>query len=158
MKTLGEEVDEALAPYANGWVARMPFPMALAPRDGRLLRLLVDYSDGEHPLDDELEAWTFGHNNYDNDGEDRWRFAGWCWSHDHFTEGRGTPIGWLPEYESLLPYVSLPRSGRDDLIEQCAVAAEATARVGWEWVRDSLWAKILKRAGDNVRALKAGAK
>jgi hypothetical protein len=38
-------------------------------------------------------------------------------------------------------------------IERCAVAAEATKRTGWEWVRDSLWANVLKRAGENVRAL-----
>lgn len=47
------------------------------------------------------------------------------------------------------------RASRDELIEQCAVAAEAQDRVGREWVRDSLWFNILKRAGDNVRALKA---
>lgn len=43
---------------------------------------------------------------------------------------------------------------RNALIEECAVAAEHQDRAGREWVRDSLWARILKRAGDNVRALK----
>lgn len=43
---------------------------------------------------------------------------------------------------------------RDAIIEACAVAAEAVDRIGHEWVRDSLWATVLKRAGDNVRALK----
>lgn len=43
---------------------------------------------------------------------------------------------------------------RDTLIEQCAVAAEAQDRAGYEWVQDSLWANILKRAGANVRKLK----
>lgn len=43
---------------------------------------------------------------------------------------------------------------RDQLIEECAQAAEAQDRGGYEWVRDSLWAKILQRAGANVRALK----
>lgn len=38
-------------------------------------------------------------------------------------------------------------------IERCAVAAEAQDREGREWVRHSLWAEILKRAGQNVRAL-----
>ena len=44
-------------------------------------------------------AWTIGANNDDEVGEDErvgWQFAGWCWTHDHFTEGRGTPVGWLP--------------------------------------------------------------
>lgn len=73
-------------------------PMEAAPRDGRILRLLVDYSgeDARHPLDDASEAWTIGSNSFDNDGVDEWQFAGWCWSHDHFTEGRGRVIGWLP--------------------------------------------------------------
>ena len=40
-------------------------------------------------------------------------------------------------------------------VEECAVAAEAQDRTGRAWVRDSLWAAILKRAGANVRALAA---
>lgn len=43
---------------------------------------------------------------------------------------------------------------RNDLIEQCAVAAEQQDRIGYEWVRESLWTNILKRAGNNVRLLK----
>lgn len=42
---------------------------------------------------------------------------------------------------------------RQDLIERCAVAAEAQDRTGREWVKDSLWDNILGRAGANVRAL-----
>lgn len=44
---------------------------------------------------------------------------------------------------------------RDEIIEQCALAAEQQDREGYEWVRDSLWQKILQRAGANVRKLKA---
>lgn len=40
------------------------------------------------------------------------------------------------------------------LIEECAQAAEQQDRTGYEWVRDSLWANILRRAGANVRKLK----
>lgn len=43
---------------------------------------------------------------------------------------------------------------RNAVIEECAIAAEQQDRAGREWVRDSLWARILKRAGDNVRRLK----
>lgn len=71
--------------------------MATAPRDGTLVRLLVEFT--EHATEDADQAPTIGANNFDNDGEDRWQFAGWCWSHDHFTEGKGTPIGWLPLLE-----------------------------------------------------------
>lgn len=42
---------------------------------------------------------------------------------------------------------------REAIIEECAVAAEQQDRVGYEWVRDSLWHVILQRAGANVRAL-----
>jgi len=73
--------------------------MGSAPRDGTILRLLVDYSgeDADHALADTADtAWTIGHNNFDNDGEDAWLFAGWCWSHDHYTQGEGKVVGWLP--------------------------------------------------------------
>lgn len=46
---------------------------------------------------------------------------------------------------------------RQELIEQCAVAAEAQDRIGREWVDNSLWANICKRAGANVRKLKSAA-
>lgn len=68
--------------------------MSIAPRDGTLVRLLVEFT--EHATEDADQAPTIGANNFENDGEDRWQFAGWCWSHDHFTQGQGEPIGWLP--------------------------------------------------------------
>lgn len=71
-----------------------PLPIDAAPRDGTMLRLLVRFT--EHATDDSEEAWTIGSNSFDANGEDAWQFAGWCWTHDHFTEGKGTPIGWLP--------------------------------------------------------------
>jgi len=74
-------------------------PMDTAPRDGTMLRLLVRFT--EHATDDAEEAWTIGSNSFDANGEDVWQFAGWCWMHDHFTEGKGTPIGWLPMLANL---------------------------------------------------------
>lgn len=66
-----------------------------APRDGTLLRLLVEFQ--EHATEDGPEAApTIGANNFSHDGEDRWQFAGWCWTHDHWTEGVGKPVGWMP--------------------------------------------------------------
>ncbi|WP_309628183.1 hypothetical protein [Brevundimonas sp.] len=153
MRKMPQEIVEALQPFDKGWVARPAFPMDYAPKDGRLLRLLVNYEEPEaqHPLEDELETWTIGHNNLGNTGEDRWEFAGWCWSHDHFTQGSGSVVGWLPYEASLLFYIS---KSPDEVIEQCAAAAEMQDRTGYEWVRDSLWDNILKRAGAAVRALK----
>lgn len=73
-------------------------PIETAPRDGTLVRLLVEFT--EHNIEDSIEpSWTIGACIDDNVGEDErigWQFAGWCWSHDHFTEGKGNVIGWLP--------------------------------------------------------------
>jgi hypothetical protein len=74
-------------------------PMGTAPKDGTMLRLLVQFD--ENATDDSAEPCpTIGANNFDHDGLDDWRFAGWCWSHDVFTEGVGTPVGWLPMVNS----------------------------------------------------------
>lgn len=86
--------------------------MTSAPRDGTMVRLLVEFE--EHSTEDADQAPTIGANNFDNDGEDRWQFAGWCWSHDHFVEGKGVPVGWLPilHVQAALPdgYCIMPRS------------------------------------------------
>lgn len=71
-----------------------------APKNATMLRLRI--VGGDHPTDDVGPGegwWTIGFNNFDNDGEDRWQFAGWCWSHDHFidaSEHGGKPVAWLP--------------------------------------------------------------
>lgn len=73
--------------------------METAPKDATMVRLLVDYSEGHHPLDDADVTWTIGFNNDDNVGEGEgngWQFVGWSWSQDCFTDGDGRPIGWLP--------------------------------------------------------------
>lgn len=77
----------------SGEVAR---PMGTAPKNGTMIRLLVDYTEGGGPLEDEQIAWTIGFNGFADHGIDEWKFAGWCWTHDHFSQGSGTPVGWLP--------------------------------------------------------------
>lgn len=85
------------APPAQG-IDLAPRPMDTAPRDGTMIRLLVQFE--ENATEDTADpVWTIGACNDDNVGEDErvgWQFAGWCWTHDHFTEGKGTPVGWLP--------------------------------------------------------------
>lgn len=98
-------------------------PMDSAPKDGTLVLLVVNnreeanteavarkhaegYVWSANALDDALYSRTVGHNNRDNDGEDRWQVAGWCWSHDHYTGGHGRPVLWrplpaMPELEQL---------------------------------------------------------
>lgn len=70
--------------------------METAPKDGTIVRLLVAFT--EHPLEDaDTPLPTIGGNTSDNTGEDEpWLFAGWSWQQDCFTQGEGTPIGWLP--------------------------------------------------------------
>ena len=86
-----------VTPAAPG-IDLAPRPMDSAPTDGTMVRLLVQFED--HATEDtEGPAWTIGACNDDNVGDDErvgWQFAGWCWDHDHFTEGKGTPVGWLP--------------------------------------------------------------
>lgn len=72
--------------------------MDYAPKDGTLLRLLVEFD--EHSTEDAEQAPTIGSNNFDNDGEDQWTFAGWCWTHDHWVQGKGKPVGWLPMFDA----------------------------------------------------------
>lgn len=71
--------------------------MATAPRDGTMLRLLVNFTD--HSTSDHghnLQAPTIGYNLYDDCAEDRWNFAGENWDGSGFTDGQGEPVGWLP--------------------------------------------------------------
>lgn len=73
-------------------------PITTAPRDGTLVLLLIAPSDNrDHPLEDTSGcSRTIGHNNFACDGEDVWLFAGWCWDHDHYIQGVGTPVSWQP--------------------------------------------------------------
>lgn len=73
-------------------------PMETAPRDGTTLRLLVQFTDNATEYTDG-PAWTIGSNSRDNTGDEEWQIAGWCWSHDHYTEGKGEPVGWLPMHD-----------------------------------------------------------
>lgn len=83
----------ALLPSASDVVWR---DMATAPKDGTLLRLLVEFEhhateDGEGPHP------TIGSNTWDNHHDfDEWQFAGWSWEQDCYTQGVGKPVGWLP--------------------------------------------------------------
>lgn len=65
--------------------------MDTAPQN-ELIRLLVDFTDNATE-DTDKPTWTIG---FYSDATEEWQFAGWCWTHDHFTEGKGTPVGWLP--------------------------------------------------------------
>ena len=68
-------------------------PMDQYKKDGTLVVLIAQ--GGDHPTEDADTFRTIGFNNLENDGEDKWVMAGWCWVHDHFTQAQGaTPIKW----------------------------------------------------------------
>lgn len=73
-------------------------PLDLAPRDGTMLWLLMDYSDREEwsPLVDAELSWTIGFNNFDNTEEDRWQSVGWSWTQDFLLETSRRPVAWKP--------------------------------------------------------------
>lgn len=109
------------APPVDSAPGRRPTsrPMETAPRDGTIVRLLVEFT--EHALEDSTEpVWTIGSNNFDHDEQHEWKFAGWCWSHDHYTQGEGKPIGWLPYFDlapQLPPAPTEPGSSEEEMIE-----------------------------------------
>lgn len=70
------------------------YPIDIAPKNGQILELLVDYSEGDGSLQDATKAWTIGFNSLENTGEDVWQFAGWSWCGDCFVQGSGEVIGW----------------------------------------------------------------
>lgn len=74
-----------------------------APKDGTMLRLLVEPDPEAHTSfeDSENHYETIGFNTLADTGEDEWNFAGWDWSHDCFTTGHGKVVGW----QSLSPSV-----------------------------------------------------
>lgn len=111
---------EQVEVVAPGWR-----PMSTAPRDGTMLRLLVEFT--EHATEDEGTAPTIGANNFDHDDQDEWKFAGWCWEHDHFTEGKGKPVGWLPMFEPSTEGL-LGGEGADDGVQVMTLHADAFDR------------------------------
>ena len=74
-----------------------PLPMDTAPKDGTMLRLLVQFENCSFD-DSNLPCWVCGFNLADNTGEDKWQFPGWSWVHDYILDASddGKPIGWLP--------------------------------------------------------------
>lgn len=99
---------------SNGWN-----PMETAPKDGTVVRLLVQFT--EHNLQEGLEEVpTIGVNCGDYDGEPEWKFAGWDWTNDRFTQGEGTPIGWLPLEPEPIQKMVLQLGPTDDLVQNIA--------------------------------------
>jgi len=71
-------------------------PAITAPQDGSMVRLLLDYTEGDGALEDKTQAWTIGYNTLADTGEDEWIIVGWNWSQDCWCDGRGKIIGWVP--------------------------------------------------------------
>ena len=70
-------------------------PITAEVKDGSLVVLYVE--GGKNPTGDvgPGEIWqTIGFNTLKDTGDDEWKMAGWNWTHDFFTEGSGTVVGW----------------------------------------------------------------
>lgn len=77
-----------LAPLPAPWL-----PIDQAPRDGTPLILAVIQDDDANGIEDTQDyTRTVGFNEFDDNGDDTWQFVGWCWSHDHYIDGSGTPV------------------------------------------------------------------
>lgn len=108
-------------------------PPDTAPKDGTMIRLLVDYTGQDRwtPLEDEEQAWTIGYNTLEDQDEDEWIMVGWNWEQDCYTQGAGKIIGWLPFHTQ--PATSA--AARDVLAErQRQISAE-----GWTPEHDDLY-------------------
>jgi len=130
-------------------------PIETAPRDGTIIRLLVEFED--HATEDtEGPAWTIGHNSRDNTGDDEWQFAGWCWNHDHYTEGRGKPVGWLPMVDPLASAPQQPAAVGDamSVLTELAATLAATGTVtgGRIYFPERQTRELLKKACDALAA------
>lgn len=109
--------------------------MATAPRDGTLVRLLVEFTEHATEDSDAMPSPTIGANSFDHTGEDVWQFAGWSWEQDCFTQGAGEPVGWLPmldtpradpgEVERLRRLVDAKECERQQHLEECAAEVSA---------------------------------
>lgn len=83
------------------WLPAAWRSMDSAPKDGRMLRLLIQRGDVDRgawaSFADSLDPYeTIGFNALSDTLEDEWQFAGWDWCHDCFTDGAGEIVGWKP--------------------------------------------------------------
>ena len=104
---LEKEIKE-LATMVEGYEQAAEFkPEETAPKDGRLLELLVE--DGDNRTENE-DLWrTIGHNQRDCIGEDVWEVAGWNWSHDFWHEARNfRVVGWREVRPATDPHFMTP--------------------------------------------------
>lgn len=106
-----------------------PSPSAIKttepPKDGSMLCLLLDYREGENPLEDALQAWTIGHNTLDDTGEDEWVILGWNWEQDCYTQGTGKIIGWMPFPFEQIPPNAMQRFDMEMMSKQIQESNEA---------------------------------
>lgn len=120
-----------------------PRPMSAAPRDGSMIRLLVQFTEnGVNDGFDSGPAWTIGANTYDDSGDDEWHIAGWDWQQDCFTAGEGEPLGWLPMLSAPAP-------------DEREIAAKALESVAVE-LDTHLWRDAAIRVRGRAASIRSG--
>lgn len=78
-------------------------PASEAPTDGRYVIVIVDAGSPAEwgtPFDTARYGVTIGFNCADytlEPAEDCWNTVGWCWAHDHHTEGSPRVVAYLPD-------------------------------------------------------------
>ena len=146
LQALSQPAADAAHPAADA-LREAFLPMDAWDNRDETVLLLVDYADGDHPLDDSTIAITIGHNNDHNVGEaegNGWEFAGWCWTHDHYVQGKGTPIGWMPLPHHLAALSEAPGAGegikniraRADAIAHLTVPEDGNYRSNGQYKRE----------------------
>jgi hypothetical protein len=121
-----------LEPNAHGWL-----PMETAPKDSTIIRLLVEFEEHSFEDDNSTPQPTIGTNHLNNTGADEWLFAGWCWTHDRFTQGVGKPIGWLPMIGTQ-PTLTTPPGTQPAAHPAPAPASSGVVTGQWTGLRDSV--------------------
>jgi hypothetical protein len=132
-----------------------PLPMDTAPKDGTMLRLLVQFENCSFD-DSNLPCWVCGFNLADNTGEDKWQFPGWSWVHDYILDASddGKPIGWLPMLAT--KQAEAPTASNERAQAMDAIEAFARDRYKVAPSHESMFFRFAVVAGDGLQQLYLG--
>lgn len=86
-----EEYKEIKQKYIEAYKSKGWKEITPEIKNGTMYLLLLEKS--ETPLQDSFFSVSLGINNFIDNEVDEWKVAGWCWSHDSFTQDEtGIPL------------------------------------------------------------------